>query len=336
MGLVSRRAETQYLIERYGACQRRACELIGIARSSFRYQSKKEDQELRARLTVLAQGKPRYGYRRLTVLLMREGVRVNHKRVFRIYWAAGLSVKRRKRKHLVRMGRVATEPTRMTNQRWAIDFAHDVTASGRKFRVLSVVDEYSRECLALEVDTSFPSLRVTRVLDQIIEVRGKSESIRMDNGPELTSRHFLAWGVDRRIQLDHIQPGKPVQNAKVESFHGRLRDECLNVNWFENLWDARRKISAWREEYNRERPHSSLGYLTPTEFAAQEIASAAVAVKGLRAPLSRSDERASRGFGAPLTADLASAEEAVKRSYRSSESRMDSEVRIDIEMMGSS
>jgi putative transposase len=198
------------------------------------------------------------------------------------------------------MGSVTTEPVRKANQRWAIDFAHDVTASGRKFRVLSVVDEYSRECLALEVDTSFPSPRVTRVLDKIIALRGKSSSIKMDNGPELTSRHFLAWGVERRIHLDHIQPGKPVQNAKVESFHGRLRDECLNVNWFENLWDARRKISAWREEYNRERPHSSLGYLTPAEFAEQEIASAAAAVKGLRSAAPRSDERASLELGAPL------------------------------------
>ena len=275
---------------------------------------------------ALAQEKPRYGYRRLAVLLTREGVRVNHKRVFRVYRSAGLSVKRRKRKHLVRIGSVRTEPVRMANERWAIDFAYDVTATGRKFRVLSVVDEYSRECLALEVDTSFPSLRVTRVLDQIIEGRGKSESIRMDNGPELTSRHFLAWGVERRIELAHIEPGKPVQNAKVESFHGRLRDECLNVNWFENLWDARRKITAWREEYNHERPHSSLGYMTPAEFAEQEIASARAAVKGLRAAGPRSDERATLELGAPLTADLASAEEAVKRSYRSSESSMDPEL----------
>src|SRR4051812_12493624 len=130
-----------------------------------------------------------------------------------------------------------------------------------------MIDAYTRECLALEVDTSFASRRVTRALDQIIQRRGEPKSIRCDNGPELTSRHFLAWCVERKIELVHIQPGKPTQNARVESFHGRLREECLAVSWFENLFDARRKITAWQKEYNEERPHSSLGYLTPREFA---------------------------------------------------------------------
>jgi putative transposase len=272
VGLVSDRRWAQWLIEVHGAPQRKACELVGLARSSFRYRSKRRDGELRAKLIELAQEKPRYGYRRLAVLLQREGLTVNHKRVWRVYRAAGLSVKRRLRKRLVRQGLQPMNEVKMSNQQWAIDFAHDVTASGRKFRVFSVVDAYSRECLALEVDTSFPSPQVTRVLDSIIAERGKTQSIRMDNGPELTSRHFLAWGVDQQIDLQHIAPGKPVQNAKVESFHGRLRDECLNVNWFANLWDARRKISAWRHEYNHERPHSSLGYLTPVEFHAANAA----------------------------------------------------------------
>jgi putative transposase len=223
-------------------------------------------------LVELAQEQPRYGYRRLAVLLRRQGVTVNHKRVWRIYRGAGLSVKRKLRKRLVRSGVSSMEAVSAANQQWAIDFVHDVTATGRKFRIFSVVDTYSRECLALEVDTSFPSPRVTRVLDQVIAERGKSQSIRMDNGPELTSRHFLAWGIDQQIELKHIEPGKPVQNAKVESFNGRLRDECLNVNWFANLWDARRKIGAWRREYNTERPHSSLGYLTPLEFHAASAA----------------------------------------------------------------
>jgi putative transposase len=133
--------------------------------------------------------------------------------------------------------------------------------------VLSVVDAYTRECLALEVDTSFASRRVTRVLEQIIAERGKPVTIRCDNGPELTSRHFLAWGIERQIELLHIQPGRPMQNGQVESFHGKLRDECLRVRWFGNLFEARRKIAAWRTEYNQERPHSSLGYRTPEEFA---------------------------------------------------------------------
>ena len=160
-------------------------------------------------------------------------------------------------------------PFAAANQEWALDFAHDAVAWGRAIRVLSVVDACTRECLALEVDPSFASRRVTRVLEEIAVERGQPQGIRCDNGPELTSRHFLAWCIERRVDMRHIQPGKPTENAHVESFHGRLRDECLNTNWFWNLLDARRKITAWREEYNQERPHSSLGYRTPLEFAVE-------------------------------------------------------------------
>ncbi len=146
-------------------------------------------------------------------------------------------------------------------------FVHDAIAAGRSIRVLSVVDAYTRECLALEADTSFASRRVTRVLEEIMVLRGPPRSIRCDNGPELTSRHFLAWCLEQRIELVHIQPGKPMQNGRCESFNGKLREECLRVSWFENLFDARRKILAWRTEYNEQRPHSSLGYRTPAEFA---------------------------------------------------------------------
>jgi putative transposase len=239
---------------------------MSIAVSSFRYCSQRSDEELKAKLVRLARGKPRYGYRRLQVLVEREGERVNHKRLYRVYREAGLCLKRKKRKHCVRAGspRVAlTAP----NQEWALDFAHDVVAAGRTIRVLSVVDAFTRECLALEVDTGFASRRVTRVLDGLIAERGRPEAIRSDNGPEFTSRHFLAWGLEWKIELRHIEPGKPVQNAHVESFHGRLREECLSVHWFQNLFDARNKITAWRKEYNEVRPHSSLGYRTPCEFA---------------------------------------------------------------------
>jgi putative transposase len=191
---------------------------------------------------------------------------VNHKRLFRIYRAAGLSVKRKKRKRLVRVGLpafLATAP----NQQWAIDFVHDRMANGRALRVLTVVDTFTRECLALEVDTSLPSRRVTRALDAVIAMRGRPGKIRLDNGTELTSRHFLCWGLEQRIDLNHIEPGKPVQNAFIESFNGRLRDECLNTSWFLNLWDARLRIAKWRDEYNEQRPHSSLDYKTPNEFA---------------------------------------------------------------------
>ena len=240
---------------------------MSVAVSSSRYESCRQDEGLREKLVQLAREKPRFGYRRLQVLLQRTGERVNHKRLYRVYREAGLCLRRKKRKHCVRIG----APLRryiMANQEWALDFAHDVIAGGRAIRVLSVVDAYTRECLALEVDTSFASQRVTRVLEAIMVERGKPDSIRCDNGPELTSRHFLAWCLERKIELVHIQPGKPTQNAQVESFHGRLREECLQVSWFYNLFDARKKIAQWRQEYNEERPHSSLDYRTPAEFAA--------------------------------------------------------------------
>jgi putative transposase len=252
--------------EEYAFSERRACGLVLLAVSSYRYESRRNDEPLRTRLVELARAKPRFGYRRLVVLLRRTEV-VNHKRVQRVYREAGLSLRRKKRKHCLRAGlpqRVCTQ----ANQEWALDFVHDAVECGRAIRVLSVLDSYTRECLALEVDTSFASRRVTRVLEGIIAERGEPQAIRCDNGPELTSRHFLAWCVERRIELLHIQPGKPTQNGHVESFNGRLREECLNVSWFQNLFDARRKIAAWRREYNEERPHSSLNYRTPQEFAA--------------------------------------------------------------------
>jgi putative transposase len=200
----------------------------------------------------------------LLILLLRTGERVNHKRVFRVYREAGLAVRRKARKRLVWEGAPRPRPAlTAANQEWAVDFAHDAIASGRAIRVFSVVDECTRECLTLEVDTSFASRRVTRALEMILTEREKPLVIRCDNGPEFTSRHFLAWCIERQIELVHIQPGKPQQNGYVESFNGKLRDECLNVSWFENLCDARQK------EFNEERPHSALGYQTPAEFARQ-------------------------------------------------------------------
>jgi putative transposase len=187
-------------------------------------------------------------------------------RVYRLYRAEGLAVRRLKRKRISRMA-VPAHLVRL-NQEWALDFVCDTLATGRGIRVLAVVDAFTRENLSLEVDTSLSSDRVTRVLEAVIAQRGKPEAIRCDNGPELTSRHFLSWCEDQKIQLIHIQPGRPMQNGHVESFKGRLRDECLNANWFRTLADAREKIGAWREEYKGERPHSSLGYRTPNEFAA--------------------------------------------------------------------
>jgi len=260
------KAAVGQVCKEYAFSQRRACRLLSMPVSSYRYQRQRSDEGLRLRLVELAREKPRFGYRRLHVLLRRSGEAVNHKRVHRVYREAGLSIRRKKRKHCVRSG----QPLRAcnaANQEWALDFVHDAVESGRAIRVLSVVDAYTRECLALEVDTSFASRRVTRVLEGIVAERGLPQSIRCDNGPELTSRHFLAWCIERKIELIHIQPGRPMQNGQAESFNGRFREECLNVNWFGNVFDSRRKIAAWKKEYNEERPHSSLGYRTPTEFA---------------------------------------------------------------------
>jgi putative transposase len=254
---------------------RRVCGLLVVAESSYRYVSRRSDEELRVRLVAAAREQPRWGYRRLQILVDRGG-HVNHKRVYRVYREAGLMIRRKTRKRLRREG-VPRPALDGPNQEWALDFVHDAAESGRKFRALSVVDPYTRECLALEVDTSMGSRRVTRVLEGIIAERGVPQAIRSDNGPEFTSRHFLAWCLERKIELVHIEPGKPVQNAHVESFHGKLRDECLNASWFANLFEARRKIGEWRREYNEERPHSSLGYRTPAEFAAGCAARAVVA-----------------------------------------------------------
>jgi putative transposase len=269
--LVERKEEVRWLWGKFVVSQRRICELMGVAESSCRYVSRRRDAALRERLVEAAREKPRWGYRRLQLKLEEKGLHVNHKRVYRVYREAGLLIRRKRRKRLVRAG-VAGAVVTGANQEWALDFVHDAAESGRKFRVLSVIDVYTRECLALEVDTSFASRRVTRELERIVGERGAPEAIRCDNGPEFTSRHFLAWAMERKIELVHIEPGRPVQNAYVESFHGKLRDECLNASWFGNLFEARAKIGAWKEEYNEERPHSSLGYLAPREFARRAAA----------------------------------------------------------------
>jgi len=261
------RKDVAFAGQEFPVSECRACKLLGMDRGSYRYEPRPDrNAHLRAALMELARQKPRYGYRRLHVLLVRRGQPASVMRIYRLYRAEALAVRRLKRKRLSRAA-IASHLVR-SNQEWALDFACDTLATGRGIRVLAVVDAFTRENLSLEVDTSLSSRRVTRALEAVVERRGKPEAIRCDNGPELTSRHFLSWCEERKIQLIHIQPGRPMQNGHVESFNGRLRDECLNANWFRNLMDARAKISAWRDEYNGERPHSSLGYRTPNEFAA--------------------------------------------------------------------
>ena len=247
--------------------ERRACGLMRMAVSTFRYHSNRNDEALRRELIEMARQRPRFGYRRLHVLLKFDEP-VNHKKVFRVYREAGLAVKRRIRKRLHRAGKSLAE-VMGPNQEWALDFVSDRIAMGRTIRLLNVADAFTRECVALEVDTSFASLRVTRVLDEAISKRGAPSSLRCDNGPEFTSRHFFAWAKERNIDLVHIEPGRPMQNGRLESLNGKIRDEFLNTNWFRNLFDARTQARIWKRDYNEARPHSSLAYRTPAGFAAQ-------------------------------------------------------------------
>jgi putative transposase len=254
--------------EDFGLSERRACGLIGAARATMRYRSRRLDATiLRDRLRVLASEKPRAGYRTLWRWLRREGWRVNHKRIHRLYRLDGLTVRRRRRKRVAVPRRPLLVPTR-GNQRWSMDFMRDTLAAGRPFRTFNVVDDATRECLAIEVDHSLPGARIARVLEGLIQRRGCPRTIVCDNGPEFVGQVLDAWAYAHGIALHFIAPGKPTQNAFVESFNGRFRDECLDQHWFASLADARQIIDAWRREYNTERPHSSLKGRTPEEFAA--------------------------------------------------------------------
>ena len=257
-----------YIKDSYDLSVERACRLTDLNKSSYYYQSRKRpDAELKAKLREKAHERRRWGYRRLKVLLEREGMDDNHKRVFRVYQEAGLQVKKRKRrKQRPQRGEKPLAPE-SSNQRWSLDFVHDSTAGGQKLRLLTIVDDHTRECLWIEVDSSLSGQRVTRVLDQCIELYGRPKSVLTDNGPEFSGLHMDRWAYEQDIKHTFIQPGKPSQNGYIESFNGKLRDECLNENWFTHVGDAREKIEAWRVDYNEERPHSSLNNLTPAEYA---------------------------------------------------------------------
>jgi putative transposase len=271
-----KRAVIAYLRQAHAASERRACGLIGQPRSTQRYQHKLQaDDGLREEVVKLAAERPRFGYRRLTALLQRAGRRVWHGRVHRITKELRLQVPRRKRKRLTGRKPAATAITR-PNQRWGMDFVSDSLTDGRTFRALAIIDHYTRECLAIEVDLSLPGARVLRVLEQLSEERGLPEAIRVDNGPEFLCETVRRWCERKHLHLDYIQPGRPMQNGHVESFNGRLRDECLNTHWFTSLRQARNIIEYWRRDYNEVRPHSALGYATPNEFAQGSSASFAV------------------------------------------------------------
>ena len=264
----ARREVVSHLRARFAYSERRACGLIRMDRSSCRYQPRpRGDGDVRQRLVELASERPSFGYRRLHVLLRREGFEVNHKKVQRLYREESLSIRRKKRKRVAQVPREPKpEPTRV-GERWSMDFMQDTLVTGRCFRTLNVVDDLSREALAIEVAQSIPGSYVVRVLERLVTERGAPGLIVMDNGPEFTSRALDTWAYENGVRLHFIQPGKPTQNCFVESFNGKFRDECLNEHWFADIPHARRIIEAWRRDYNEVRPHSALGNLPPREFA---------------------------------------------------------------------
>lgn len=257
-----------WAIEEKNYSQRHACALVGMAPRVYRYQSSRpDDAELRKRLRELSSERRRFGYRRLHLLLKREGVEVNWKRLYRIYKEERLTVRKRGGRKRALGTRAPVAIPQDTNQRWSLDFVSDALVDGRRFRILCVIDDFSRECLATVVDNSLSGERVTRELDAIAERRGYPCTVVSDNGTELTSNAILAWQADRGVEWHYIAPGKPMQNGFVESFNGRLRDECLNEHLFRSYRHAREIIEEWRIDYNLHRPHTSLDGLTPNEFA---------------------------------------------------------------------
>lgn len=261
-------------MERYGISERHSCGLFEIGRSTKRYRSRRPvDDLLRARLRELASELPRYGYKRLCRRLRKQGWSVNHKRIHRIYREEGLMVRKRKRKRLIRRGDRPAPPQR-ANERWSMDFTSDQLADGRRIRTFNVVDDFTRECVAIDVNRSLTGDRLVEVLDKAARSRTYPKAIVCDNGPEFVGRVLEQWAYAHDITLRFIQPGKPVQNCFVESFNGRFRDECLNEHWFTSMGDARAAIERWRNDYNEVREHSSLGGLAPAEFARRAMETA--------------------------------------------------------------
>jgi putative transposase len=253
--------------ETYDVSIHRACGLFDLERSSYYYVSRRQDDTaLRMQLKELATIRVRFGYRRLHTLLRRQGWRVNHKKVYRIYTEESLVVRTKRRRKMASRARVPLKTASQPNEQWSMDFILDRLEDGRLFRVLSVVDNFSRECVVLEADRSLTGEKVASCLDRAAWGRGYPRSIRVDNGTEFYSRAMDQWAYRHGIQLEFIRPGKPMENGYIESFHGRLRDECLNVQLFYNIEDARQKLEAWREDYNQVRPHGSLGKRPPEEF----------------------------------------------------------------------
>lgn len=265
---VARREAVAHLKMAFEVSERRACCVLGVDRSSVRYRSiRADDVAVRARLRELASVRRRFGYRRLHILLSREGIRINYKKLRRLYREERLQVRRRGGRKRALGTRVPLTMPVGANQRWSLDFVSDELADGRRFRILAIVDDFTRKCLALVADTSLSGVRVARELDTLITIRGKPATVVSDNGTELTSMAILRWLQESRVEWHYIAAGKPQQNAFVESFNGRLRDELLNETLFASLSHVRQALAIWRLDYNTVRPHSRLGNLTPAEYA---------------------------------------------------------------------
>ena len=270
VGPTARRQVVGQVREEHQLSERRVCRLLGFWRGTMRYQTQRRvAPELVADLRQVAMERPRFGYRRLHVMLKRKGWTLNRKLVLRLVRENGWLVRRKLRKKLAAVPRVQLPEPTGPNEAWAMDFVHDGTAGGRTFRTLNVVDRFTRECLLIEVDTSITGKRVVAALALAVAMRGKPKSIRVDNGPEFISTALDAWACEQQTALHFIRPGKPTENGHIESFNGKLRDECLNTNWFLDLADAQERIELWRRDYNEVRPHSSLGYLSPIEYINQ-------------------------------------------------------------------
>lgn len=254
-----------------GLSERRACALLAIARASVHYESvlAKQDAPVVERMRELAETYPRFGYRRIRVFLAREGYAMSVSRAYRLWTQAGLQVPRKRPRKRLSRSRPRPRPPEAANDVWAYDFVHDRCADGRRLKCLTVVDEYTREALAIDVAGQIRSARVIEVLTRLVSLRGAPRYLRSDNGPEFVSRAVLRWLSEAQIQTAYIEPGKPWQNGSNESFNGKFRDECLSMEWFRSREEARVLIEKWRIHYNTERPHSSLNNLTPTQFQQQ-------------------------------------------------------------------
>lgn len=259
------------MVHEHHLSERRACRLVGLSRDSYRHppQADAATRELAGRIVEIAHVRRRFGYRRIHDLLRPEFPGVNHKRVYRLYSAAGLTVRKRKKAKRPAQERVPLSLATTVNAVWSMDFVSDSLAGGRRLKFLTVADDFSHECIDLTVDYGISGEYVTRLLDRAAVFRGYPQAVRTDNGPEFTSRAFMAWAQVHGIRHILIEPGKPMQNGYIESFNGKFRDECLNEHWFQSLPQARQVISDWRRDYNEVRPHGSIGRIPPAQFAAQ-------------------------------------------------------------------